>query len=356
VVENNRAIRVLGPGDTAQELPALPESSAFQSVEISADRLPGAITGFAFENRNTNRALEIRNIEVFDPAQRGEASPANALETAQDARIRYNGIEITRSSNEIDDLIPGVTLNLRRASDDPVRIDIRPDRETAKDSIIQMVGFYNQVIRDINIYTRTDEAIIEQIDYFDSSERETMQERLGIFQGDSSLNQLRSRMQTIMMNPYDTGPEHSLSLLAEIGISTNASGFGGGFDPAQLRGYLEINESQLDSALETNFEAVSRLFGHDSDGDLAVDEGVAVALERFVTPYVRTGGIVAGRESSIETQIDNTEQRITRYNERLEDYEQELRREFGRMEGLREQLQDSSRALDRLPSPGTGGQ
>jgi flagellar hook-associated protein 2 len=161
-------------------------------------------------------------------------------------------------------------------------------------------------------------------------------------------------MQTIMMNAYDTGPDSSYDLLAQIGISTNATGAAGNVDMSRLRGYLEINEAQLDEALTRDFEGVGRLFGSDTDGDLVVDRGVAVALDQFVNPYVRTGGVVAGRESSLDTQISQTEDRISRYNDRLADYEQELRSDFGRMEGMMNQLEDSSQALERLPSASQG--
>jgi flagellar hook-associated protein 2 len=350
IVEDNRAMTMIGPGDRAVNLPELPENDSFQMVEIPVADLVSRTTGFEFQNRNTNRALEIRNIQIFDPSQRGGSTPRNVLDSARDARILFNGIEITRDSNEIDDLIPGVTLNLRRPSTEPVEVEVQPDRESAKDAIIQMVGRYNQMIRDINIYTRNEQALIDQIEYFDESEREMMRERLGIFQGDSSLNQLRQRMQTIMMNAYDTGPEGSYDLLAQIGISTNASGAAGNVDTSRLRGYLEINEPQLDEALARDFPGVGRLFGSDSDGDLVVDRGVAVELQQFVNPYVQTGGIVAGRESSLDTQISQTEDRIGRYNDRLEDREQQLRTEFGRMEGMMDQLEESSQALERLPS------
>ena len=287
---------------------------------------------------------------------RGGSRPANAIETAQDARIRYSGVEIQRSSNEIDDLIPGVTLNLLRSSPEPVEVDVQPDRETAKDAVIEFVGYYNQVVRDINIYTRNERSLIDQIEYFSEEERSTMEERLGIFQGDSGLNQLRSRLQTIMMDPYDTGRDASFRLLAQIGISTNASGAGGGFNSSRLRGYLEISETALDQALAEDFESVGYLFGRDTDGDLAVDTGVAVALERYVAPYVQTGGIVAGRTDGLDTRIDQTQSRISRYNDRLEDYEQELRSDFGRMEGMMQQMEESSRALDRLGGPNNQNQ
>jgi len=351
-VEDNRAMAILG-GGTEQQLPPLPDTSEFRTVELPASELLSSTTGFVFRNRNTHRALEVRNIEILDPSTRGGSVPVNALDTARDAIVRYSGIEVRRESNEIDDLIPGVTLNLLRASSEPVEINVQPDRETAKDAIIEFIGYYNQVVRDINIYTRDEPALIDQIEYFNEDEREQMEERLGILQGDSSLNQLRSRMQTIMMDPYDTGLDGSYRLLAEIGISTNASGVGGGFDASRLRGYLEINETALDDALASDFESVGRLFGRDSDGDLVTDTGAAVALERYIAPYVQTGGIVAGRTDGLDARIDQTEERISRTNRRLEDYEQELRTDFGRMEGMMEQLQESSQALDRLGGPGT---
>ena len=139
-----------------------------------------------------------------------------------------------------------------------------------------------------------------------------------------------------------------MRLLAQIGISSIAGGAGGGFSMQRLRGYLEINEQALDTALAGRFSAVAELFGHDSDGDLVVDRGVAVALERFVTPYVQTGGIIAGRSSGLDTQIDQTTQRITRYNERLERHEATLRADFARMEGAMEAMEQNSRALNNL--------
>ncbi|POR03968.1 hypothetical protein AU468_04700 [Alkalispirochaeta sphaeroplastigenens] len=349
-VRDNRALTIIGDG-IERQLPPLPESRQYQTVTIPAEDLPPTAREFHLANRNTHRALEIKNLRIHDPDLRDGAVAANAIETARDARIRYSGVEITRPSNEIDDLIPGVTLSLRRPSPEPVEITVSPDRESAKDAIINFVGYYNQVIRDINIYTRSDPSIIDQIDYFTPDEREQMQERLGLFQGDSALNQLRTRLQTIMMDAYG-GTDDALRLLAEIGISSNASGRGG-VDTSRMRGYLEINEATLDQALERNYVAVGRLFGRDTSGDLSADTGVAVSLERFVTPYVRIGGVVAGRSSSLDTRISQTESRIDRYNTRLEDTEQRLRREFGRMEGALQQLEEQSRSLDNLP--GIGG-
>lgn len=348
-VEDN-AILTVASGGQRVALPAAPQSGEFVTVEIPAADLPATVDRLIATNRNTHRTVELRNVRLLDPAARDGAIPLRPLDQARDARIEYNGIEIGRDSNEVDDLIPGVTINLRRASDEPVTVSVAPNRDAAKDAIINFVGFYNQVIRDTNIYTRTDRDIIDQIDYFTDDERETMEERLGIFQGDTGINQLRTSLQTVMMEAYGDGGD-PVRLLAEIGISTNASG-AGGFDPSRLRGYLEIDENALDTALEQNFDAVGRLFGRDSDGDLVTDTGVAFAVNRYVTPYVQTGGIIASRSGSLDTRVSSTQDQIERYNDRLEDYETQLRTEFGQMEGALQSLEEQGRAFENLGTQG----
>ena len=346
-VFDNKVFTVNGISES-RLLDALPDSPAFQMVEVASEQLPSSITSFLFDNKNTGRAVEIRNISIINPKMRGDHAPQQALSTARDARILYKGVEVQRNSNTIDDLIPGVTLTLHREDEAAVEIAVQPNRENAKNAIIGLIGFYNQVIRDINIYTRNDATLIDQIEYFSEEERETMRERLGILQGDSSLNQLRSRMQNIMANSYNTGVDSPYRILAQIGISTNANGAASGVDTTRLRGYLEINEAELDEALATNFEATARLFGNDSDNDLIADTGAAVTLTQFITPYVQTGGIISNRTTSLSGRIQNTETQIGRYNEKLEDYEQNLRNEFGQMEGALQQLQENSRAFDNL--------
>lgn len=302
----------------------------------------------ALEMRTAAVTLEVRNARIESVRSGDELEPANPISLARDARLLFNGIEIERSSNSIDDLVPGVTIGLVRRSETPIEITVEPNREAAKEAIIELVGHYNQVVRDLNIYTRTDEAIIDEIGYFTEEEREAARTRLGLFQGDASLNQLRTRLQTVMMDGYPTALDSELRLLAQIGISSNAGGAGAGMSNQRLRGYLEISETELDAALSGRFAAVAQLFGHDSDGDLVVDRGVAVAIERFVTPYVQTGGVIAGRSTGIDTQIQQANSRIARYNERLERTEATLRSDFTRMEGALQTLEQNSRALNNL--------
>lgn len=351
-VRDNRVLQIVAGGRTI-DLPAIEDGSS--QVQIPLEDLAGRVDAVRLINRNTNRELTISNLRIYDPTARGDAVPKQPIETASDALLRVDGVRTVRPSNDIDDIIPGVTLNVHGPSDRPITLEVAPDRGAAKESIIQFVGLYNQVIRDINIYTRNQEEIVNEIEYFTDEEREQALERLGMLQGDSLLNQLQSRLQRIMMNPHPTQANEQIRLLAQIGISTNAGAPGSrGVNPSRMRGYLEINEDTLNSALETDFRAVRELFGFDSNGDLVADSGAAVEMEQYLQPYVRTGGIVANRSQTLSGQIDRTEERIDRYNDRLEDYERELRTDFAQMEGAMQQLQENQQALQRLQQSGGG--
>lgn len=354
IIRENRFVLLRSGGETTQ-LPELQLSDTFQTVQLPIEGRVSRIDGIVIQNDNTFRDIVVRNLRVFDPAARGDAKPVNAVQTAADARLRIDGVRATRSSNTIDDLIDGTTINLHAASPQPVTLSIGPDTETTKNAIIEFIGNYNQLIRDINILTRTNEQIIQEIGYFDEQQREEARKDLGLFQGELALNQLRSRLQRVMMNSYPTGGSGSINLLAQLGISTNASGFNtDGVNASRLRGYLEIDEGTLDDVLSNNFREVKRLFGYDSDGDLRVDTGIAYQVESNVRPYVEVGGIIASRKNTLNTQISNTEEDIREYEEHLSEYERELEQDFGEMQGAMQRMQEQTQQLQRL-NPSGGG-
>lgn len=348
-VIDDRQILSLESGGRSVALPALTDSEDETTLTVAVSELTSSVDALVIDNKNTHRTIEITGVRFYDPASRGDYRPTNPITTASDAELSMEGVRVTRDTNSIDDLIPGVTLELRAPSDEEATLTVEPDREQVKNAIIEFVGYYNQLMREINILTRSDPTVIQEIEYFTDEEREAAQDRLGLLQGDSTLNRLKSRLQTTMMNPYRTDAGRELSLLAQLGISTNASAVASAsIDASRLRGYLEINERVLDDTLAGQFEAVRQLFGRDTDGDLVVDSGAAFQVNALVRPYVQVGGVIATRTSTIDSMISRTEDDIETYNERLDRYEQELRSEFGQMEGALNQMEENQRALQNL--------
>jgi flagellar hook-associated protein 2 len=337
---------------TAAPLPPLTDSGDFSVRQYRLDEVAGGktIVSLNIDNRNTHRDISIRNIEVFDPAATGGVRPRNAVSTARDAVLSMEGIEITRPSNAIDDLVPGVTVTLRSPSDRPVSLDIAPDREAVKDAIISMVGNYNRLLAEINVLTRNDDRILEELSYLTPEEKAEMKKRQGSFLGDSTLNQIRSGMQRAVGAPYPAGPDQGPIMLARIGVGTDVrrSGLGGGYDPSRLRGYLEIDEKALDGAIETKLPAIQQLFGSDTNGDLLVDTGVAYMLETLSKPYVETGGIISLKTGTIDSRISQDKRQIESMERQLAAKEQQLKVQYGQMEGAYNRMEQMSNSLNNF--------
>lgn len=336
----------LATGAGEIELQAIPDTEGTRTVRIALDEYAEIVSGLNMRNDNTHRQFTIESVKVFDPTTRGQFVPEQPLETASDAVLAIDGIEVIRESNEIDDLIAGVTLTVKRPSDGPVSVSVAPDTESVKDSIISFVGYYNQLMTDISILTSRSDEVIEEIGYFTDEEREAATEKLGLLQGDITMMQLKSRLQTLMMNAYPTDLGRELALLDQIGISTNPTGGGGSVERSRLRGYLDIDEGKLDAALENRLDAVQQLFGQDTDGDLLVDTGVAVAFDAYTQPYVQTGGFLSTKIGTLGTQIADAEEDIADFEDKLVQIEQEYKEQYGAMEAALRSLEQSSSQLE----------
>jgi flagellar hook-associated protein 2 len=335
----------LESGGKLVALPPLADTGEFQKMTIEVGKLAGSIDSLDLRNRNTHRRISIADIALVDVTQRGDFVPANAVSEAADAALSLNGIEVTRPANLIDDVVPGVTLNLKAPSKENVELSVHRDAEGIKNTVLSLVGAYNRIVTDVDVLTRKDEAVIDQAGYLTDEERKKASDRLGLLTGETTLANLKSSMQQIMMNPYPTSRARDLALLAQIGIATDLRRPGSGIDKTRLRGYLEVDEAKLENAIATWPEAVRELFGNDTDGDLVVNAGVAYSLDALLRPYVQTGGIISNRIAGTDTLIARSSREISDYQKHLTDYEAELKRKYGLMESALNQMDKNSQTL-----------
>jgi flagellar hook-associated protein 2 len=268
------------------------------------------------------------------------------------------GIEMSRPSNAITDIIPGLTLNVKGYSEWPVELKIGADTEAVKESIISFIGNYNRLIAEINVLTArslpsglntsVDDTILNELTYLTADERAEMRSRLGAFNGDITLNQFKNRLQQTVSAPYPTSMERDLAMLAQIGISTNARGRSTGYEPSQMRGYLEIDEKVLDSALENKLMAVRELFASDTSGDMIMDTGIAVNVDTIAKPFVEIGGIISLKTNTIDSRIKQDEGRISTMERQLAAKEAELKIQYARMENAYTRMEQMSNSLDNF--------
>jgi flagellar hook-associated protein 2 len=286
------------------------------------------------------------DIEPLPPEQR----PLNPVSTAKDAIILMDGIEVYRANNTIDDLVPGVTLQALQTSTRPVNIGIDVDNSSVKDAIISLVGNYNRLLAELNVLTRTDDAIVRELSYLGSAEQEAMRAKLGAFAGDSSLTQLRSRLVSAMSGVYRNADGSPL-LASDFGIASDVRR-GGSFDASRMRGYMEIDEKVLDAAIATNLPRLKELFGRDTDGDLIVDSGIAYALDQIVRPWVEIGGTLSGKTGAIDTKVTGEQRRIATLDRQLERKEQTLKTQYAQMESAFSNMERMQGSLDNFSNQG----
>lgn len=132
---------------------------------------------------------------------------------AQDAILIVDGVRVTRSSNEIDDLIGGVTLKLQGPG--KVLLDITTDMEQAVTAIQNFVDAYNDAMDWINIRLSEESDEDAETDF---------DKKFGLLHGDSLLWQTKNQLRRLIADPQNIlGP---LKQLSQIGITTESTDYG----------------------------------------------------------------------------------------------------------------------------------
>ena len=330
-IKNNDRSLITIPSDS---------NDAKKDITLKVSDYPNMMS-IIVKNDNTGKEIILSPFKAYNPSHANGYEPVNPVSTAQDAKLKYEGITMTRSTNKIDDIIPNVTLTLESPTEKTAVITIKPDTEKAKDELITFVGRYNQLIAEINILTQSKPEIISELEYFTKDESDEAEKRLGSLRTEFSLTNSKSSLQNIMSNSYQSSGNAVLTMMSQIGISTKSTA-GGAVSSSQLRGYLEIDEKKLDTALNDNMNEIKSLFGYDANGDLIVDSGVAYLLDQHLQAYVQTGGILAMKKTSLDTKITTSQKQIEKLETQVAKKEQELKTKYGSMESTLNSLQSQS--------------
>lgn len=346
---NNKNVLYAVMADGSEKLISTP--TLFSDSEITID-LPVAeyagIKSLIVRNENTGYSLEVSSFSAYDSGQALGYAPNHAITEAGDCIIKYEGITITRPTNDIDDVVPEITLNVHEKTEKTATITVTPDKEASKNALIEFVGKYNKIVAKINVLSQNKAEIVEELDYLTDDEKEKWTKQLGMFQADFSLTNVKSNMQTILSSPYVFSDYATITMLSQIGISTNASGYSGSYSSSRLRGYLEIDEKKLDAALEKNLDEIKNLFGYDTDGDLIIDTGIAYKLDKQISAYTQTGGILALKTSTLDSKIKSSETKISKLEDQMKTKEAELRRKYSQMESSLNSLESQQNSINNF--------
>ncbi len=148
-----------------------------------------------------------------------------------DSSFTVDGVSMTRSSNSIDDLFNGLTLELMKTSDSPVIIKSDVDLASARDAITSFVTTYNDVY-----------ASLQDLRTGDPSD----EDRTDNLAGDTLLRTIMSEMRkssSTEIAGYSGGPYY----LSNLGVKTNRDGLLSFADPSMLERSFKFNSESLRS-------------------------------------------------------------------------------------------------------------
>ena len=162
------------------------------------------------------------------------------LQKAQDAKFNFNGIDITRSSNSVDDLIVGVTFNLNNVDEKNSTtgalkesvITIGKDTDAVVKSLKSMVTAYNDLISNISTAT--------------SYDRENGV--AGTLNGMSEITGIKRRLQNLFESSNSDGKS-----LQNFGFSFTE------------KGVLSVDESKLKDTISKDYEGFKSFFTNSTE-------------------------------------------------------------------------------------------
>lgn len=232
-----------------------------------------------------------------------------------DAVFSINGVDVTRKSNTINDVIDGLTFSLSSIGTATVTVDT--DKEQTVANLKEFVDLYNEIVEYIS---KNDEVTREE----NGSEVRNIYGSLAKTNTDENLlSALRSDISTAKATA-----ENSIRIFADLGITTERDGT------------LAFKSETLEAALDQDANAVN---------EITISLGDSMGLTGgTIYSYTRLNGMIDVSINSNNTQISDLNDRIARAEELILKTEENMRARFARLEATMSELQSTSSSLTSL--------
>lgn len=205
----------------------------------------------------------------YDPA-----SPTSALSqtvAAQNSLVAINGLVVSNNTNQLNDTISGVNINLQQAQPGKI-ITLNVDNDTKKvsDAINSFITQYN-----------TTASLINGLTNYDSANK-----KAAPLQFDPQVRALKQSLASIL-NTTNNDPSNPIRGLGDLGISLDNNGL------------LQLNQDSFSNALANNYQNISGLFIQSG-----TSAGIATQMGNLIDDYNLAGiGQFAKRQTILDQQL-----------------------------------------------------
>ena len=272
---------------------------------------------------------------------------------SQDATVVLDGTTIKRNSNTIDDMLTGITLNLKKTSYntdttsyDTFTLKVAQDStgmiekfEGVADAYNDLVDFFEeyqgvQLTEDESSKT-LEEGMTDLLSILSGEEQEEEDDspiKYGPLMGDSTTSLIKNRLFNLSFTDV-SGVNSSYNNLTELGVTLNY-------------GKISIDKDKMAEAISADSDAVIGFFTNDSYSSQGFAVQLIDAIDNMVENYASDQkGILLARQDGIQDTIDRLDEQIASQDARIEAELERTRAQFNSLEVLMGEYQTTSSYL-----------
>ncbi|NIJ39537.1 flagellar hook-associated protein 2 [Sphingopyxis panaciterrae] len=214
-------------------------------------------------------------------------------QSAANAEFTIDGVAFSRASNIVDDVVPGMSLTLKKAAPgQPVDIGASRPLDMIKQTVGDFVAVYNQM-------------------------KKSLSSAANMSGSTTALRELERELAALVSKVVTS--HGSINKLSDIGVSSTRDGL------------LSLDSAKLDKALAADAGAVEALFNprRDATHTETSDPGIAFALDAIRDKAVATDGVIDRVAKSLDAKKETLAEQLEKIEEREGSYKARLEKQFG---------------------------
>tara|TARA_B100000242_G_scaffold276429_1_gene232263 strand:+ start:160 stop:1536 length:1377 start_codon:yes stop_codon:yes gene_type:complete len=240
----------------------------------------------------------------------------SSVQSATDAQLNVNGIDFTRSSNVIDDVITGVTLSLNTVTNGAANLSINQDDSQSRANIVDFVTIYNEAQRQLKELSNSSIG--------------------GELAGDSIFRSLTSSLRSLVLGTSSSA-SGNISNLSDMGISVSRTG------------ELDVDDTKLDNALANNFADVVTMFSANTDNQSASSTdvaGLAGDITNLIANATAADSYLESQQDTLADANSRRQEELSDLADRMERVEERYNRQFLAMQQIIDQMNSTRESME----------
>lgn len=233
----------------------------------------------------------------------------NIVSTASDTRVNVDGIDYVRKSNSVSDVIPGLILDLKSVTTQPVIISVNKNIGDLQAKLNEVVTAYNDFN---NIISET------------TNPRSTLETYGGTLVGNNTIRIVQTQIRSIILGKSSTA-SGGINTISQLGLNIDQ------------KGVMSLDTAKLDNVINGNFDDVVKMLtgGFEKLGAYStLPAGIAGDAVRKISQLLGANGPLTQQSTNATTQNSKLQGDLSKLEIRLSSLLERYTKQFANMDAL----------------------